>query len=262
MLDATRDDRPFEHQHMSYVSALKRKERVGAEADVVLQSANVRALTGIIGGFLALSMGLMLLFVLPAPRGARRLATSQLALFAALGFGFMLLEIVLLERSSLLLGHPTVGVVTVLTSMLLALAVGSAMSERLMPELWLSVRGAVAALSLIAVAALPIVLPLLAPGARGVSPTLRPLIIGGVILIGATPLGLLLPTALRVIGRSQAARVSSCWAINGATSVLGTVSAALLVRTVGFAATANVALVAYLLAVVLWLWTLRERGAS
>ncbi len=259
MLEPTRDDRPFGHQHMSYVSALT-EARESSEADVALQSANVRALTGIIGGFVLLSLALMLLFVLQAPRGSRRRATSQLALFAALGFGFMLLEIVLLERSSLLLGHPTVGVVTVLTAMLLALAVGSALSERLMPERGLTTRVALAVLTLIAVAALPYLLPQLAPWLRGLSPALRPIITGGVILIGATPLGLLLPTALRVIGRARAARVSSCWAINGATSVLGTLSAALLVRTVGFASTAHVALAAYLLAVALWLWTLRARA--
>lgn len=257
MLEPTRDDRPFGHQHLSYVSALKQEQRAGAEADVALQSANVRALTGIIGGFVLLTLGLMTIFVRQAPRGARRRATSQLALFAALGLGFMLLEIVLLERSSLLLGHPTVGVVTVLTAMLLALAAGSALSERLVPERRALARRALVIATLVGVAALPPVLPALAPWLRGISPTLRPAIIGGVILIGATPLGLLLPTALRVIGRDHAARVSSCWAINGATSVLGTVSAALLVRTVGFTSTAHVALVAYVIAVALWVWTLR-----
>ncbi len=261
-LSATRDDRPFGNQHLGYWSAVMGSMRdLPTDPEFRVQIANYRMLTAIIAGVALATMLLLGLFSSRVDPVWRRRARTQLALFACLGMGFMLFEIVLVERASVLLGHPTAGLVCVLTALLLALGAGSALSELTVPTRSSAVRlWVVVAAVLAAVALLPTMLPVLVPwlgttlAAGG-----RAFVAGLVMFVFAVPLGSLLPSALRVIGRQGTTPVSSCWAANGASSVLGTVAAALLIRTVGFTATALTAWVIYGLACVLWLRLLQSR---
>jgi hypothetical protein len=60
--------------------------------------------------------------------------TPILLYFAGLGVGFMFVEISLIHRLTVFLGHPTYSFVVVLFSILLASGIGSLVSERLKPE--------------------------------------------------------------------------------------------------------------------------------
>ncbi len=265
VLDPTDDDRPFGHQHVEYLAALG-----GAaggrenETEVRNQIANFQALTVIVGAFATICLGLLAVFVRRARKAQRRAAWRYLILFAALGFGFMLLEIVLVERASLLLGHPTFGFVSVLTALLLALSLGSAISNLIVDASRPRLAGAIAvAAALVGVGLVPVLLPSLLPAFRGETPlVVRAVVVSGMVFAGAISLGVFLPSAIRAVGESGVVPVSSCWAVNGATSVLGTVSAALLVRTVGFSATAHVALIVYLGAATLWMGVVGARRTS
>ena len=253
LLDAVQDDRPFGHNHLALADAAfgHHRERRG---ELALQSADTKILLGIVGALGLLLAALLATLVRRAPRDERSGTLHSLAVFALLGLGFMLLEIVLVEHASLLLGHPTVALVTVLTSMLLALCAGSLWSERLGAEQRPARRLAVAAVAALAVVLLPGLVPGLMPLLRDTVPSwARPVIVGALLLVGASPLGVLLPTALRVVSKQPSGSAPAAWSVNAVASVLGTVAAALLVRSVGFRATAEVAAVAYAAALGSWL---------
>ncbi|MCK6527226.1 hypothetical protein L6R50_06555 [Myxococcota bacterium] len=260
-LDPVVDDRPFGHQHAKFFAATFRG--IGDDqSDIRLQSLNFQFLFGVIVLFVVLSALLIAAFLWRTKRGSRGHAGAQLVLFAMLGFGFMVHEVGLMERAGLLLGHPTVALVAILTALLVALTVGSAASEWLMPERRRGVRYGVVALALLGVVLLPPLLPEMGPWLRESVPEgARPWVVGGLTLALGAPLGIFLPSAIRASEHTGGATAPALWATNGATSVMGTVAAALLVRSVGFDVTSWVATAAYVLAGLLWLRVLRAAGA-
>src|SRR5205085_2586700 len=102
--------------------------------------------TGVKAGNLLASVTLLIILVLatlfviivilvplrPAIRAASaRLAIAGSAYFVCLGLGFMFVEIGLLQRLSLFLGHPVYSLSIVLFGLVLATGIGSFLSERL-----------------------------------------------------------------------------------------------------------------------------------
>jgi hypothetical protein len=251
LVEPTTDDHPFGQQQLPFLSALLGRDETAGVAD--LQRADARILTA----------SAMLLLVLTAAlirSGTRKVkadvyfrALGQLAICALLGVGFMLLEVVLVERTSILLGHPTVAFVAVVTSMLCGLGVGSLLSGRFQPE-GTTARSVVVGLLAVLVVEILAVSPVGAVSSvRAIGPALRPWIVGAALFLGAVPLGALLPSVIRLSIGFRAASTAACWSTNAAGSVLGTIAAALMVRTLGFSATGRTALCLYGLAVVLWL---------
>ena len=56
---------------------------------------------------------------------------SSVGYFAAIGLGFMMVQVPFMQRFSVYLGHPTYAVVVTLFSMILMTGVGSLLSDRL-----------------------------------------------------------------------------------------------------------------------------------
>ena len=180
-------------------------------------------------------------------------ATSA-AYFAALGLGFMLFEITMIQRLSEFLGYPTYSLTVTLASILLSTGVGALLSgrvagreRRVMPLLV----GALAVLTVLYRFALdPLTDGLLDQG-LGVR-----VVIAFVLLC---PLGLLLgmfmPFGLRQVGRlggDGEAYVAWAWAVNGFFSVIGSVLTTILSMTFGFRAVQLGALGVYVLAAVVF----------
>jgi predicted membrane-bound spermidine synthase len=153
----------------------------------------------------------------------------------------------------LLLGHPTVAFAVVVTSLLCALGAGSMLSGRLAPEESASRTLAVAALSLLVVIGSSLMLTAGANALRALGPTTRAAIIALVLFTVAIPLGTLLPSAIRIAKTTGAATAAGCWSTNASCSVLGTLTAALLVRSHGFDVTNHCTWLAYSAALGLWL---------
>lgn len=255
-LEPVEDDRPFGHLHVGYLDALA--GRASRSPDAVVQTANFRILTGAIVLLSALTA--LVIGVSARMERSRAAHVEQLGLAALLGTSFMLLEVVLIERAGLLLGHPTVALVTVLVGMLVGLAAGSFLSQRFQPEATTAIRRMVSAASVASAFALAPLLPAIMPWLReSVPEDARAVVVGLLLFVGATPLGFLLPTMLRHVG-TLGGSPAACWASNSAASVLGTVAAAQLVRTAGFRDTAILAGCLYLAAVLLWLRLLARRA--
>ena len=160
-----------------------------------------------------------------------------LGYFACLGLGFIVVEIGLLQRLILLLGKPVYALAVILSTMLLASGCGSFVAGRLGP-LRLTTRlgwllGGAAALLVVYAFLLPALI-----GALLGSPFAGRLI-GSVALV-ALPgflLGMPFPSGIRALERiGQRSLVPWVWGINGAMSVLASVTAIILAIELGYTA--------------------------
>jgi hypothetical protein len=157
-------------------------------------------------------------------RGGGNVSTD-LAYVACLGTGFMFVEIGLIHRLSLYLGNPTYTLAVVLSVILLSGGVGSRFLPRRLArggaERLAAALAGTAVLVLLLRSALPRVLGL----TLGATPVFRALVCAALVV----PLGLLLgapyPAGLAAVAVRAPGRVPWLWAVNSATSVLGSVLA-------------------------------------
>lgn len=192
------------------------------------------------------------LFVLrrAALREHRADKTRLLIYFLLLGLAYILVELGLMQKFVLFLGHPVYALAVVIASLLMASGVGS----------WLSVLvsarfGVVGAIRRIGV----ILCGLLAVYAAGLSPAFNLLLtlpIEGRIAIAAVlvaalgvPMGMLLPLGVRIATRFGEDMVPWVFGLNGATSVVGSTLAVILSMHWGFGATLGAGILAYVAAV-------------
>jgi len=171
---------------------------------------------------------------------SRRAQATVLAYFGLVGFAFMAIEIALLQRFTLFLGHPTYSLLVILFVVLLATALGSRLSERfnatrlmLYAGLALAVLGAIYGFALGDALRAMIGLPR----------PLRIVITGALVTPCGLLMGVMIPSAIRVLGKSPL--VPWGWGVNGALSVIGTSIATIIAMYVGFTATFLVGALAY-----------------
>jgi hypothetical protein len=169
--------------------------------------------------------------------------SSPTVYFGAVGVGFLLVEIALLQRFILLLEQPAYAVAVILFGLLLSSGVGSAVSVRIP---W---RGALAAL-VAAILLYPLLLAKTFPALLGQALAVRVL----VALLLVAPLGLLMgvpfPRGLRALARTDPASLPLAWGVNGFASVIGAVLAAVIALSFGFKAVFFAGALAYLAALV------------
>jgi hypothetical protein len=163
---------------------------------------------------------------------------APLAYFALLGLGYLCVEIPLLQRFILYLGHPAYAMATVLFALLLFSGLGSLLSRRL--PLWL-----VLLLLPLVVVGYALDLPLLF-NATLAAP------LGGRMLIAVialAPPGLLMgmpfPKGLAFLGQRPSAPIGWAWGVNGAVSVVASILAALMALSLGFSAVLAVGAICY-----------------
>jgi hypothetical protein len=201
----------------------------------------------------ALSMS-ALLILLPLRRvplaggGSRAQRAALLLYFAALGAGFILLEISLIQRFVLFLGYPTYSLSVVMFALLASTGVGSLLTERVSSRFearlplrlfWL------AGLAALLVHAAPFVFERLlgAPLALRIAVSIALLAPLGVVLGGFFPLG------LRIAERANPRLVPWAWAVNGCATVIGTLVAVIAAMSSSFTAVTWLAVAVYALGV-------------
>ena len=173
----------------------------------------------------------------------RRPALGSLSYFAAIGLGFMLLEVVLVQRFVLFLGFPTYALSVVLAALLISSGVGSWISSRFRD----TKRGLTRALTLTVV--------LIAFSALGLQPLLRGLIelpfavrlvVAFVVLMPVgLVLGMAMPVGLRRFQALHPTGIAYAWGVNGVASVLASVLGVAIAVNFGFPAASFVALACY-----------------
>jgi hypothetical protein len=198
------------------------------------------------------SMGMLALFaVFGMPRkkvedGARRgraypAYVGSLVYFAALGFGFIAVELALLQHLTLLVGHPIYTLSVLLFTLLAFGGIGASLSSRW--SMWKAC-AAVAIIGTIEALALPKLVPAL---------LWLPLwgrIVVAIILIA--PLGLAMgmpfPRGLKQTGEGSLPAPPFYWGLNGVMSVIGSVTTVFVALMFGFQAAMLMGSACYVLA--------------
>jgi len=219
----------------------------------------------VLGMVLAISVLAVLVFlVLPLARGARgqQPRPVRLLYFIFVGLGYILVEIAFIQRFVLFLGHPVYALTVVVFLLLLSSGAGSMVSKWWLPEtsrLWLP-------LLLIATALLLYVgvLPSLLERLVGLPFMVKLLVSAGLLIPLGFAMGMPFPTGLRALASgsliespvppaddSSGNLVEWAWAMNAASSVLGSVLAIIIAIQFGLNVTLASGAAAYLVALVL-----------
>src|SRR5438270_3310966 len=191
---------------------------------------------------------LILPLLLHRRQGAPRTGIVALLYFIAVGFGYILVEISLIQRFVLFLGHPTYALTVVVFLMLLSSGIGSLASRRWCADvhrLWLPLCAIIFALVIYTG-----VLPLLLGRLVG-APFFAKLIISGIVLVPlGFAMGMPFPTGLRGLAsaRPDDNSIEWAWAMNAGSSVLGSVLAIVVAIQFGLNATLACGAAAYVLA--------------
>lgn len=208
-------------------------------------------LLAVLGILLVLSV---FAFALPLAlmRGRARPPVGSLGFFAAIGLGYLITEVVLIQRFVLFLGYPTYALSVVLFSLLLFTGAGAYLSGRASSPRSLLLGALSFACAYIAVGAFA-----LDPLLDGLLDLSFPVRVAVTIALLA-PLGLALGTAMPIgLGRLSSmypGGVPWAWAINGVFSVVATVLAIMVALNWGFTVTTLVGLVCYLAALAHAVW--------
>jgi spermidine synthase len=206
--------------------------------------------------------------------GGRRQRFLPLLYFVAVGLGYILVEIAFIQRFVLFLGHPTYALTVVIFLMLLSSGAGSLVSRRWLSDTarcWIPL-----VLLLVAIALYTGVLPALLSSLIGLAFPAK-LVVSGIVLVPlGFAMGMPFPTGLRRFAQTWTPELPAiefgepattednavewAWAMNAASSVLGSVLAMVIAIHFGLNITLACGGAAYLLALAL-LPTLAPRRA-
>jgi spermidine synthase len=247
------DDRPFFFKYSRWGHIVS--DLAVVQASIPVLEYSLLALMGIVGIAVLLCVGVPLFLMERA--GLRTPHAARHALyFAGIGLGYMAVEIALLQKFGLFLGHPNYALSVVLAGLLLFSGIGSLYSTRIVGALG-SVRFVAYLLSAVLLVehflALPRLLDLIAwPFALRVA----------VVFVLVAPIGLLLgtffPSGFDRLKAVAPPFASWAWGINGIFSVLGPILAVGVSATFGMNALLLASIPIYLAAAM----ALPDAGAS
>ena len=219
----------------------------------------------VLGMVLGISLLAVLVFlILPLAMGARgqQPRPVRLLYFIAVGLGYILVEIAFIQRFVLFLGHPVYALTVVVFLLLLSSGAGSMVSRWWLAQssrVWLPL-GLIAAALLLYVAVLPGLLDRLV----GLPFPAKLLVSAGLLVPLGFAMGMPFPTGLRTLAGGGASEMPApqadessgnlvewAWAMNAASSVLGSVLAIIIAIQFGLNVTLASGAAAYLVALLL-----------
>lgn len=224
------DNSPFFFNSLS-LTALMSRDFVSL---MTTGTGNKRALGFVFLFMIAMILMLALTVFLPLTRWAESPGRMDSALrggviyFIAIGLGFMLAEIGMMQQLSILLGHPIYSLLVVLTGLIFATGVGSLLSESLaLGENWQGRSPAFASAIAVLIYA-GMVLPAIHRAAHFALPA-RICVALALVVPAGVVMGFCFPVGLRWIRAVRGAdTLPWLWALNGAASVLGSFVALML----------------------------------
>ena len=244
------DERPFFFNQLPLASVTKMAALIGSDRPVGVSSGNLAATATLVALFLLSAALVLTTIVLPLRSavgdGGRSVVVGGTLYFLLIGVGFMSVEIGLLQRMSVFLGHPVYSLSVVLFSLILSTGAGSLLSDRLALDgagkfaAWSAITGAY-------LMALPQWLPGVALAYDGAALPVRAL----VCVLTIAPAGLLMgygfPTGMRLVSAVSRAPTPWFWGINGAAGVLASALAVASSIAFGIGVTLVIGSVCYLL---------------
>ncbi len=267
-----RDDRPFFFDVLRWRDVFGKKFR---EGESYILSINFKPLVMLGTLLLTVSVLALLFIVVPLRIEAsfRRVSEAmpakqrlgQVTYFVMLGLGYLMIELSLMQRFTIFLGHPSYSLTVCLFTMLLASGLGSMIAPTLFgTRSGRNPAGRVRALNLILFAVLVVTLIAARLVLTGMvsSPTSIRILLTILVLIPAGILmGMPFPLGLQAAALNPDAPLSWYWGINGAFSVFASVFAVALAHSFGITCGFLFGAACYLIAgVVAPTFTLRNNG--
>ena len=242
------DDRPYFFSFFRWASLRELIElRVQGGAGLLDAGYLIVFLTLVQGGVLSLVLiGFPLWWI---QRRAQSRSSRQvwpwraLIYFGGIGVGFLMIEIVFIQRLVQFLGHPVFAVAVVLSGFLVFAGVGAGLSRRYETGSIVRIVRVLVLIGLLYVAALPLLVHVLA----GLPIAVKILLAGLCLLPIAVPMGTLFPLGLAEIARTRPELVPWAWGVNGCASVISAPLAVVLATHIGFSGVMLAAVALYAL---------------
>jgi spermidine synthase len=169
-----------------------------------------------------------------------------LVYFGSLGAGFMLIEVAILQRFVLLLGHPVYSLTVTLFSLLLGTGIGAGLSRRFAAgTLRQTTAFAIVAIVALGVLAIVTVTPFISWAIPFSRPVRIAVAVATLVPIGMV-LGIPMPAGIRLLTSRAPQMLTWAWGMNGALSVVGATLAIFIAMNWGFSATFAAASSTYL----------------
>jgi predicted membrane-bound spermidine synthase len=242
-LAAATDDKPFFNQHTRWsrirwstiVELFSQKLPFGARMALEDRPiAEVSLLILLVQSVVVAGLCILLPLALLDSRGLRaQRPWGWLAYFAALGLGFIMVEIALLQRFLLFLGQPIYTYAVVLAGLLIFTGVGSYATGKWSGESTHILKRALLA-AVIVVLALAVITPPVFRACLGFALIFRIMIALALVAPLGFVLGMPFPLGLRLAMQRSSALGSWAWGVNGFFTVIGTVLALMLGMMIGF----------------------------
>ena len=256
-LSPTTDDKPFFFDRVPLAAWLGK--RLGLDMPKYAEGRIPLGSRTLLAAFCVTGVGTLVLIFLPfflRPKDAVKVEVALplarritwVSYFACLGLGYIVVEIVLIQRFNLYLGNPSYALTVALFTMLASSGLGALVAGR-----W-SHRGALVPMLSCVCAGIAVVMAGLDPlidATLGSPASSRILFAVAFVAPIGFVMGMPFPSGLRQAGLDSESLVSWAWAVNGGASVFGSVSAVVVSMTVGFSASLMLALFAYLVALAL-----------
>lgn len=239
------DDRPFFFFFKKFgdLFELKGKQIYDPGLWVIVSLGSVLGL-----GFIFIMLPLAVRLVRSGTGSKAESAGTQvltLTYFGLVGFAFMAIEIALMQRFTLFVGHPSYSLLVVLFSILLSTAIGAVFTGRF-PLAKLGRVMLVAGVALGVLATIyGVVLGDLLRAWIGFARPLRIVITAILVAPCGLLMGAMIPSAVRLLGAAKSTLVPWGWGVNGAMSVIGTSVATIIAIYGGFTASFLVGAVMY-----------------
>lgn len=242
-LAAATDDKPFFNQHTRWsrigwntiVDLFSQKQPFGARMALEDRPiAEVTLLILLVQSAIVAGLCILLPLALRERRGLQIEGRwGWLAYFAALGLGFIMVEIALLQRFLLFLGQPIYTYAVVLAGLLIFTGVGSHAAGRWGVDL-LRILKRVLFGAIVLVPIMAVITPIVFRACLGFGISWRI----AIALLLVAPLGFVLgmpfPLGLRLAMERSSALGAWAWGVNGFFTVIGTVLALMLGMMIGF----------------------------
>ncbi len=235
------DDKPFFFN-------MKRISQIGSKSKGYIYGADPYDVLMLTLGILTVLAIIAFLMPLPLASSVTRPKLSALLYFALIGLGFLVLEIVLVQRFVLFLGFPTYALSVVLFSLLVFSGIGSYLSSRL-PRNRRTLEVVLVLIALVIGATAYGLQPLLSSLIDWPFPARAMFSVAFLVPYGVL-MGMALPLGLRRFEALYPRSVAYAWGVNGVASVLASVLGVAVAINWGFAVASLVAASCYVGALV------------
>jgi hypothetical protein len=248
-LSAPTDDRPFFFQMLRLrdvfrTDVLNRYDlnafNLKAVRVLVLLLLTVVALTGVF---------ILLPLALRTRRGALKGNGSLLVFFAAIGLGFMFIEISQMQRLMIFLGHPTYALSIVLFTLLLASGCGSLLTDRLAAR-GVGIGELVQVVLVLVLAVFGLLTPIVTQRFEAAPGALRIAVGAGLLVPMGFLMGMPFPIGMKLASARAAALTPWLWGLNGAASVCCSVLAVVVALAAGISTSFWIGVLCYAVALV------------